>query len=137
MPIETSTPASRIRPTLDWVAASCSKLEGRSFTADGDHRDPRGGDLVRNEPAFDGPDEHQLQQRIVALEVEDVEDVARPLDMDQQVLPPLQHRHERRGVEARQEHILAAPGVRPIFPGLVRVADDRAVDPCRPRRPTR
>ena len=33
MPIETLTPALRIRPTFDQVAASISKLAGKSFAA--------------------------------------------------------------------------------------------------------
>ena len=44
---------------------------------------------------------------------EHLEDVAGPLDMDEQILPALQHRHQRGGVEAGQQHVLAAPGVGP------------------------
>ena len=69
-----------------------------------------------------------MQRREFALEAEDLEDVAGPLDMDEQILPALQHRHQRRGVEAGQQHILAAPGVRPDQPRFVRIADDRSVD---------
>ena len=39
-------------------------------------------DLVGDQPAFGRADEHELQRRIFALEAEDVEDVARALDMD-------------------------------------------------------
>ena len=75
---------------------------------------PARGDLVGDRPAFARADQHDLQRREFALEREHLEDVAGALDMDEQILPPLQHRHQRGGVEAGQQHVLAAPRVRSI-----------------------
>ena len=47
------------------------------------------------------------------LQRQHLEDVARALDMDEQKLPALQHRDQRRGIEAGQQHVLAAARVGP------------------------
>ena len=107
----TLTPAARIRPTLDWVAASCSNDAGRSLTAEAITGTPDAAMPVGDRPALGRADQHQLERREFALEAEHLQDVAGPLDMDQQILPALQHRHQRRGVEPGQQHVLAAPRV--------------------------
>ncbi len=110
MPIATLTPASRMRPMLDCVAAICSKLAGRSLTAEAITGTPAAAIWSRHRPAFGRADQHHLAAPGNSRRsAEHIDDVARPLDVDEQLLPPLQHRHQRRGIEAGQQHVLAAP----------------------------
>ena len=79
IPIATLTPAARIRPTLDWVAASISKLAGRSLSAEAITGTPDAAIWSATSPAFARADQHQLERReIRACSVEHVQDVAWP-----------------------------------------------------------
>ncbi len=96
-----------MRPTLLCVAASCSNFEGRSSTGIGDHRNARCGDLFCHQPAFAHPDEHQSKLRKFLLQREYRTDVRRALDRDVEGLRSVHHRHQRRGIEPREQHVLA------------------------------
>ena len=127
IPIETLTPAARIRPTFDWVAAICSNDAGRSFTAEAITGTPaRAIRSATVQPSL-APTSTIFSDGKFALQFEHLEDVARALDMDEQILPPLQHRHQRGGVEPGQEHVLAAARVRSVEPRFVGIADDRPI----------
>ena len=52
MPIETLTPAARIRPTFDWVAAICSKRRGQVVQRRGDHRNAGARDPVGDQSSL-------------------------------------------------------------------------------------
>ena len=93
----------------------------------GDHRNSRFGDAVGDEPTLGRSDEHDLQGRKLALELEHLEDVAGPFDMDEEVLASLEHRNQRRRVEAGQEHVLAAARIGAVDARFVGVADDGPV----------
>ena len=127
IPIETLTPAARIRPTFDWVAAICSNDAGRSFTAEAITGTPaRAIRSATVQPSL-APTSTIFSAGNSRLSVEHLEDVARSLDVDEQILPPLQHRHQRRRVETRQQHVLAAARSGAVDPRFVGIADDRPI----------
>ena len=107
---------------------------GQIIDRRGDDRNAGAGDVVGDGPAFGHSHQHQLERREFALEVEDGEDVAGALDVDEQILPPLEHRDQGRGIEAGQQHIVAALHVGAVKPRFVGVADDRARRARRSRR---
>jgi hypothetical protein len=109
MPTATRTPAARIRPTLDWVAAELLERGGQVVHRRRDHRHVRRRDLLGDEPAFADADQHHFEAREFAAQVQHLQDVARALDMDEQQLPPGQHRDQRGGIEAGEQDI-----VRPV-----------------------
>ena len=91
-------------------------LEARGQVVDrrGDHGHARRGDLVGDQPALARADEDDAcSDGNSRLSAEHLEDVARALDVDEQILPALQHRHQRGGVEAGQQHVLAAARIGP------------------------
>ena len=96
MPIETLTPAARIRPMLDWVAASCSKAAGRSLSALAMTGTCAAAICWATRQPSLAPTRTRRKRREFALQRQHLEDVAGPLDMDEQQLPPAHHRARAR-----------------------------------------